>query len=229
MNKVRLYPQLELLNTWAIDRTRFSPDATEPPLCLRCGRPLNPVLAYNALSRHIDVHICDTCGTDEALSDALGFPKRFILWDAVENQRLKVPTDDGAWHLKSECPFYQIYLETSEDLLGHKSPRTEFAYSRSDYDGHRWWTTWFTAREELKTPERTREIDQFMESLVALPEMSSLEAMRQMCRIYAEPTSERTEFNLYCDTDRFHVWLRLVTRQRDYNLYVHFYVAEGKK
>lgn len=39
MNKVRLYPQLELLNTWAIDRTRFSPDATEPPLCLRCGRP----------------------------------------------------------------------------------------------------------------------------------------------------------------------------------------------
>ena len=38
MNKVRLYPQLELLNTWAIDRTRFSPDATEPPLCLRCGR-----------------------------------------------------------------------------------------------------------------------------------------------------------------------------------------------
>lgn len=40
MNKVRLYPQLELLNTWAIDRTRFSPDASEPPLCLRCGRPL---------------------------------------------------------------------------------------------------------------------------------------------------------------------------------------------
>ena len=47
MNKVRLYPQLELLNTWAIDRTRFSPDATEPPLCLRCGRPLNPVLSRN--------------------------------------------------------------------------------------------------------------------------------------------------------------------------------------
>ena len=203
MNKVRLYPQLELLNTWAIDRTRFSPDATNPPLCLRCGRPLNPVLAYNALSRHIDVHICDTCGTDEALSDE-------------------------TWALKPLCSFDQIYLNTSEDLLGHKSPRTELAYSRSDYDGHKWWTNWFTAREELKTPERIEEIDQFMESLFALPEMSSLEAMRQMCRIYAEPTSERTEFNLYCDTNRFHVWLRLVTRQRDYNLYVHFYVADEK-
>lgn len=127
MNKVRLYPQLELLNTWAIDRTRFSPDATEPPLCLRCGRPLNPVLSRNGHSRYIDVRICDTCGTDEAFSDALGFPKRFFLWDAVENQRLKIPSDDDAWLLKSACPFYQIYLETSEDQLGHKSPRTELA------------------------------------------------------------------------------------------------------
>ena len=79
------------------------------------------------------------------------------------------------------------------------------------------------------TPERIEEIDHFMESLFDLPEMASLETMRHMCRVYAEPTSEHTEFNLYCDTDHFHVWLRLVTRQRDYNLYVHFYVADEKK
>lgn len=106
--------------------------------------------------------------------------------------------------------------------------QNDLKYSRSDYDGHRWWTNWFTAREELKTPERVKEIDRFMESLFALPEMASLETMRQMCRFYAEPTAEPTEFNLYCDTDHFHVWLRLVTRQRDYNLYVHFYVADEK-
>ena len=68
-----------------------------------------------------------------------------------------------------------------------------------------------------------------MESLFALPEMASLEAMRKMCRVYAAPTSERTEFNLFCDTDHFHVWLRLITRERDYNLYVHFYVDENKR
>lgn len=228
MNKIRLYPQLELLNTWAIDRTRFSPEANEPPLCLRCGKPLRPVLAHNALSRHIDVYICSTCGTDEALNDALGYPKRFILWDAVENQRLKVPVDDEAWVLKPLCSFDQIYLNTSEDLLGHKSPRSEFAYARSDYDGRRWWTTWFTAREELKTPERIKEMDRFMEGLFAMPEMTSLATMRRMCRVYPAPTSDHTEFNLYCDTERFHVWLRLITRERDYNLYVHFYVADGE-
>ena len=158
----------------------------------------------------------------------MGRTKYFINWDAVTEHRLKVPADDDAWIIKSICPFDQIYLETSEDQLGHKSPKTELAYSRSDYDGHRWWTNWFTAREELKTPERVKEIDRFMESLFALPEMASLETMRQMCRFYAEPTAEPTEFNLYCDTDHFHVWLRLVTRQRDYNLYVHFYVADEK-
>ena len=229
MKEIRIYPKLELLNTWAIDRTRFSPDATKPPLCLRCGQPLAPALAQNALSRHADVYICGACGTDEALCDAIGFPKRFILWDAVENQRLKAPADDDAWLLKPLSSFDQIYLDATEDQMGRKSPRTELAYSRSDYDGHKWWTNWFTAREELKTPERAKEIDQFMESLFALPEMASLETMRQMCRFYAEPTAEPTEFNLYCETDHFHVWLRLVTRQRDYNLYVHFYVADEKK
>lgn len=108
MKEIRIYPKLELLNTWAIDRTRFSPDATKPPLCLRCGQPLAPVLTQNALSRHADVYICDACGTDEALCDAIGFPKRFILWDAVENQRLKAPADDDAWLLKPLCSFDQI-------------------------------------------------------------------------------------------------------------------------
>lgn len=63
-----------------------------------------------------------------------------------------------------------------------------------------------------------------MEALLAIPEMASLNTMRRMCRLYAGPTSEPTEFNLYCNTEQFHVWLRFITRERDYNLYVHFYV-----
>ena len=45
MKEIRIYPKPELLNTWAIDRTRFSPDATKPPLCLRCGQPLAPSIS----------------------------------------------------------------------------------------------------------------------------------------------------------------------------------------
>lgn len=229
MKQIRLHPQLELLNTWAIDRTRFSPDATKPPLCLRCGQPLSPILSHNALSRYADVHICAACGMDEAMGDATQTPKRFINWAAVAEHWLKAPAENVAWVLQPTCPFSEIYLDTSVDQLGHKSPGTELAYARSDYDGRRWWTTWFAVRENLKTPDRTTEIDQFMDALFSLPEMASLETMRRMCRVYAEPTSDPTEFNLYCNTKHFHVWLRLITRERDYNLYVHFYVIENKK
>ena len=82
------------------------------------------------------------------------------------------------------------------------------------------------AEHWLKAPA---EIDQFTHALFSLPEMASLETMRRMCRVYAEPTSDPTEFNLYCNTKHFHVWLRLIIRERDYNLYVHFYVIENKK
>ena len=36
--------------------------------------------------------------------------------------------------------------------------------------------------------------------------------------------SEPTEFNLYSETAHFYIWLRLVTRHRDYNAYVHYYL-----
>ena len=57
MSPIQIRSKLDLLNTWAIDRTRFSPDASRPPACLRCGRPLDPVLGHNALSRYADVYI----------------------------------------------------------------------------------------------------------------------------------------------------------------------------
>ena len=32
-----------------------------------------------------------------------------------------------------------------------------------------------------------------------------------------------TEFNLYAETAHFQIWLRLITRERDYNLYTYFF------
>ena len=125
----RLYPQLELLNTWAIDRTRFSPDATKPPLCLRCGQPLSPVLSHNALSRYADVHICAACGMNEAMGDATQTQKRFLNWAAVAEHWLKAPAENDAWVVQPTCPFFEIYLDTSVNQLGHKSPKMELAYA----------------------------------------------------------------------------------------------------
>jgi len=51
-----------------------------------------------------------------------------------------------------------------------------------------------------------------------------LDTLTRFCRGYAQPTSEPTEFNLYSETAHFYIWLRLVTRHRDYNAYVHYYL-----
>lgn len=42
---------------------------------------------------------------------------------------------------------------------------------------------------------------------------------------YAQTTSDSTEYNLYSETEHFHIWLRLITRNRDYNLYCLFFKA----
>ena len=67
-----------------------SSNAQELP-CPRCGRmKMKPELYTNALSRHFDVHICDECGTDEALRDLNKNVLPLSEWNAV-NMILKLP------------------------------------------------------------------------------------------------------------------------------------------
>ena len=47
--------------------------------------------------------------------------------------------------------------------------------------------------------------------------------MERMCRLYAQPTSVHTEFSLYAETAHSHIRLRLITRERDYNLHTYFF------
>ena len=61
--KIRIYPKSLLETMWQQDKLLFTPEAEQPPLCLRCGQPLDCRLVINALSRYADVHICEACGT----------------------------------------------------------------------------------------------------------------------------------------------------------------------
>lgn len=49
------------------------------------------------------------------------------------------------------------------------------------------------------------------------------ESICKAATAYAQPTNEATEFNLYSETDHLYIWVRLITRFRDYNVYVHYY------
>lgn len=42
--------------------------------CPRCGKAMKADLHTNALSRQMDIMVCDRCGMDEALNAATGRP-----------------------------------------------------------------------------------------------------------------------------------------------------------
>ena len=50
--KIRIYPKSLLETIWQQDKLLFTPEAKQPPLCLRCGQPLDRRLVINALSRY---------------------------------------------------------------------------------------------------------------------------------------------------------------------------------
>lgn len=45
--KIRIYPKSLLETVWQQDKLLFTPEAEQPPLCLRCGQPLDRRLVIN--------------------------------------------------------------------------------------------------------------------------------------------------------------------------------------
>lgn len=223
--KISIYPKDLFERLWQEDKARFAPDAEIPPTCLRCGKPLDRHLAVNAMSRHADVYVCRECGTDEALRDAFGEPLPLQEWHAITSGRVGTFSVEKAV-LTPVCTFERIFEGPKKlfPLSTVEHPACEVAYSRSDYDGRRWWRTWFHSGEDKLQPPLSEEIDQFSDTLLEIPEFRSLDTMRRMCRSCARPTSSTTDFYLFSETEDFYIWLQMVTREHDYNLYVHFYL-----
>lgn len=222
--KIKLYPKAQLESAWKKTKVQYTPEAAQAPLCLRCGQPLYRNLSHNALSRYIDVMICSSCGMDEAIRDSQEQPLPLLEWKAVKNGLSETNFKSGVAILTPVCPFLDVFKDTEQ--VGNSAlarPAKEAVYSRSDFDGHKWWSSWFDCQKERLKQTLCQEIDQFQNSLFEMPEMKNLDTMSHLCR-FAQPISSDSEFNLYSETEHFFVWLRLITRFRDYNLYVHYYM-----
>lgn len=222
--KIILYPKELLEMAWRKDKKLYVDDeATEPPKCLRCGAALATHLPINALSRYANVYICESCGMDEALRDAARKPIPLEEWEAIKQGRLPKPEKGRICCLTTNCTFEEVFQHTyTPPMQIIKRPVSELAYSRSDYDGYKWWTTWHNERGQKPAPELVAEIDKFQNTLFKLPAFRTLDTMKRFCR-YAQPTNGTTEFNLYSETEHLYIWIRLITRFRDYNVYVHYY------
>ena len=227
MMDIRIYPKNLLLARWQEDKKWYKTAADKPPKCLRCGQPLPLKLGHCALSRYIDVQICSGCGTEEAMLDWDGKALPLRDWYAVRQGLVSADITQGDVTLVSTCGFKEVFDQPRRAVWGHPNgfPISELCYVRADHNGYRWHNTWTNCQDKPDDPALLRELDGFYNSLIELPEFKNLSALRKACRCYAEQPVEDdpNTYNLFAETPHFHVWLRLITRERDYNLYGHFF------
>lgn len=128
--------------------------------------------------------------------------------------------------LEFKCPF-------PEQLNNNNIPNDDMqvGYIRADYDGHRWWNTIWPKRNELATPEICKEIDAVYAALISDEFLVDLEALRSFCSSHpnAQNTDDVDKFNFYLESKHCWYWLLLITRNKDYNLYLHAYPNTGDK
>lgn len=226
--RIKIYPKSDLELLWRVRRSDFDNGSPEALTCMRCGAPMRRQLSENALSRAMDVHICPACGMDEALRDAADDVLPVSEWSIVKHHYFGEHDTPNSAVLVPTCSFEEIYSGPKKKLplscLDY--PVSLVAYSRSDYDGRKWWTNWFTDETARSEKELAKEIDLFQNALLDLPEFQTLWDMKHMCKSYAQRTSDKTEFHLYSQTEHFNIWLRMVTREKDYNLYVYYYLRD---
>ena len=103
--------------------------ADTPMRCPRCGADtMRHPMTTNALSRHADLYICDSCGTAEALLDFMGQAYPLYQWSAFEPQR--PPADFKA---RQAYDVLAEVLQTQMEILNRV-----YALCRDDSDNAMW-------------------------------------------------------------------------------------------
>lgn len=135
--------------------------------------------------------------------------------------------DDILNVLAVECPFTEVFEEGLEvQGFGSRYPR-KLVHIRADYDGIKWWNTVWPCHDELATPEIRREVDAVYSALIAKDAFADLNALRSFCARFPKALASETatdEYNFYFKGTYCHYWLRLITRDKDYNLYLHAFL-----
>lgn len=111
--------------------------AGEHMKCPRCGQfMMKPDLHTNALSRHADIYICDSCGTEEAMLVFMNSPMPMNSWAALMPKRpasdfeARCSTDVLSEVIRVQVPvLIEIYRQLLDGELDSEDAQYE-AYSK---------------------------------------------------------------------------------------------------
>lgn len=132
--------------------------------------------------------------------------------------------------LKTECPFPGVFEDT-ERAEGSfvDAPRRKIGHIRADHDGYRWWNTVWPCHQELVTQRNAAEIDRVYNALTADDGLANLDALIHFCRSHPEACADPEfcqEYNFYLEGTLCNFWIRLITRARDYNMYLNAFTKD---
>lgn len=135
--------------------------------------------------------------------------------------------------LLTTCPFPEIYEDT-EQISGSSFPvpKQEIGHLRADYDGWRWHNTVWPCHKSLATKACCQEIDRIYEELTAPQALKDLHALRAFCRTHMDACISKEyedEFSFFYVGTHCNIWLRLITRKGDYNLYLTAYAKDQEE
>lgn len=121
-----------------------------------------------------------------------------------------------------KCPFVQT-MEQMETVDGREIFKLKIGHMRADYANGRWYNTVWPCHEELCTQEVAKEIDWVYDQLIGKQCFPDLMAMKQFCYTHPEAAvgeKDQDEYNFFYVGEHCDFWIRLITRNNDYNLYL---------
>ena len=135
--------------------------------------------------------------------------------------------------LKMVCPFPEVFEDLEPDGTAHEGdPRRKISHIRADFDKHRWWNTVWPSHWDLATDEVKSEMGRTYDALTASDALNDLNALRRFCWYHPEAQTAPEvgdEFNFYLVGETCDFWVRLITRDKDYNMYLSAYAKENAK
>lgn len=197
-----------------------------------------PVLAGYAawlgseLAQNDTVDFCSVCKAGKC-DDISVCRKGITAWfRAKAEEFLEISNKGILGRLTVTCPFPEVYEDLGmTDAPGKGAPRRKVGHIRADYDGHRWWSTVWGAHADLATAEIKAEIDSTYDALTAKDALADLDALRRFC--WSHPEAQHSpevddEFNFYLVGKTCDFWVRLILREKDYNMYLSAYAKADR-
>lgn len=172
--------------------------------------------------------VCKFAKSDACLDPAL-CRKGITAWfQAKADEFMETSGYDGILgRLKTVCPFPEVFEDVDDaDGPGKGEPRRKICHIRADHDDYRWWNTVWACHSDLATAEMKAETDRIYDELTASDALRDLNALRQFCWSHPEAkvgAGLADEFNFYLTGKTCDFWVRLITRDKDYNMYLHAY------